>query len=115
MLPQRTRKPVIPKSKSAIQETKLALIYGRVSSEKQVIAGDGLNSQLTACLNYAQSRGYEVCGTFTGDLTGSASRRPGLDALLEVMRADRTKRYRIVFDHINRFSRDMYLSAICGA
>ena len=106
---QRTRKPVIPKSKSVIQETKLALIYGRVSSKKQVVAGDGLNSQLTACLNYAQCRGYEVCGTFTDDLTGSASRRPGLDALLEVMRSDRTKRYRIVFDHINRFSRDMYL------
>ena len=91
------------------QDTKLALIYGRVSSKKQVVAGDGLNSQLTACLNYAESKGYEVVGTFTDDLTGSALRRPGLDALFAVMQADPSRRYRIIFDHINRFSRDIYL------
>ena len=91
------------------QETKLALIYGRVSSKKQVVAGDGLNSQLTACLNYAESKGYEIVGTYTDDLTGSERRRPGLNALLAVMQADTSRRYRIIFDHINRFSRDIYL------
>ena len=106
---KRTRKPTSAKAKPTLGDTNLALIYGRVSSKKQVIAGDGLNSQLTACLNYAASRGYEVCGTYTDDLTGSASRRPGLDALLETMKSDPSKRYRVVFDHINRFSRDMYL------
>ena len=97
------------KPQAKTQDTKLALIYGRVSSKKQVVAGDGLNSQITACLNYAESKGYQVVGTYTDDLTGSAQRRPGLDALFAVMQANPTRRYRIIFDHINRFSRDIYL------
>ena len=93
----------------APEATNLALIYARVSSKKQLVAGDGLNSQLTVCLNHATVKGYEICGTFTDDLTGSEQNRPGLLGLMAVMRANPDKRYRIVFDHINRLVRDTYL------
>lgn len=90
-------------------DTKFALIYARVSSKKQVASGDGLSSQLTSCMSYAQSMNYEVEGVYTDDLSGSARNRAGLEAIFAHMKANSDKRYRIIFDHINRFSRDVYL------
>ncbi|MGO4671080.1 recombinase family protein [Bosea sp. 2RAB26] len=103
MKPTRTNGAVVQ------EDTKFALIYARVSSKKQVVAGDGLNSQLTACMAYAQAKGYEVEGIHTDDLSGSARNRAGLDAVFTHMQSNPDKRYRIIFDHINRFSRDLYL------
>jgi site-specific DNA recombinase len=36
---------------------KLALIYSRVSDAKQVRDGDGLNSQITRCREFAKRKG----------------------------------------------------------
>jgi len=97
------------KSGNTPSDTKYALVYARVSTKKQVIAGDGLNSQLSVCLAHAERMGYEVEGIHTDDLTGSTKDRNGLQAILAHLRANPRKRYRIVFDHINRFTRDYYL------
>lgn len=90
-------------------DAKFALIYARVSSKKQALSGDGLNSQMTSCLSYAQSRGYTIEGIHTDDVSGSAGNRPGLNAIFVHMKSNPDKRYRIILDHINRFSRDVYL------
>ena len=49
---------------------KIALIYCRVSSIKQTVDGDGLNSQEHRCRAYAASRGYPVEAVFPDSISG---------------------------------------------
>ena len=39
-------------------------IYTRVSTSKQVTEGNGLDSQLRRCLNYAKDNNYNVIKTY---------------------------------------------------
>lgn len=89
----------------------LALIYCRISSRKQEREGDGLASQETRLREHADRKGYTVVRVFSDNVTGSESQRPGLRAMIAFAVADKKNRYRIMFDHLDRFTRDTYLHA----
>ncbi len=82
-----------------------AVIYCRVSSKAQTKRGDGLNSQETRCREYSKYKGYTVNQVFTDDLTGKSANRPGLNALLAFLKADRKNSYVVVIDDLSRFAR----------
>jgi site-specific DNA recombinase len=88
-----------------------ALIYCRVSSKKQEREGDGLASQETRLRDYCARMGYSVSQVFRDKVTGSESQRPGLRAMLAFIEKGKPARFRIVFDHLDRFTRDFYLHA----
>jgi site-specific DNA recombinase len=87
-----------------------ALIYCRVSSEKQKTEGHGLDSQEQRCRLYCEQKGYEVEGkpfrdSFTG--AGDFMDRPAMRALLGYLdkHPHRTD-YIVIFDDLKRFARD---------
>ena len=41
-----------------------AIIYARISSASQAAKGDGINSQITRCQEYARYKGYEIVETY---------------------------------------------------
>lgn len=84
-----------------------AVIYARVSGAKQVTGGDGLNSQISVCREYAEFKHYEVVEVFTDDLTGAAQKRPGMDAMLGYLRKHRHQDMVVIIDDITRLARDM--------
>ena len=84
-----------------------AVIYARVSSTAQTKRGDGLNSQETRCRQYADYKGYTVRRVFTDDLTGQSIDRPGLQAMLAYLKADRKNPHVVIVDDITRFARNV--------
>ena len=64
-----------------------AAIYCRVSSEDQEREGTSLQTQLNACLDYCQEKGYEVCQSFSEAYSGLTLERPKLNELRELVRA----------------------------
>ncbi len=87
-----------------------ALIYCRVSSERQKTEGHGLDSQEQRCRLYCEQKGYEVEGkpfrdSFTG--AGDFMDRPAMRELLGYLdkHPHRTD-YVVVFDDLKRFARD---------
>ena len=84
---------------------KPAVIYARVSSKKQVKEGSGLDSQNSRCRFYAQARGYDVVATFTDDMTGSKVHRPGMDAMLNYLKQNKTTPHICIVDDISRLAR----------
>lgn len=84
---------------------KPAVIYARVSSKKQVREGTGLESQISRNQLYAKARGYTVVATFTDDMTGSAVRRPGMDAMLSFLRQNKDQPHICLIDDISRLAR----------
>ncbi len=84
---------------------KLAIIYARVSSKKQVTEGSGLDSQDSRCRLYAQARGYDVVATFTDDMTGSKVHRPGMDAMLAYLKQNKAMPHVVLIDDISRLAR----------
>tara|TARA_R110002051_G_scaffold152019_1_gene224627 strand:+ start:2414 stop:4111 length:1698 start_codon:yes stop_codon:yes gene_type:complete len=87
---------------------KIALIYCRVSSIKQTVDGDGLNSQEHRCRAYAASRGYPVEAVFPDSISGGGDylKRPGMKALLAYLDAQPGQDYVIIFDDLKRLARD---------
>lgn len=87
---------------------KIALIYCRVSSERQVIEGNGIKSQEIACRQYAQTHGYEVEKVFHDDgVSGGLFDRPAMKALIKYLEAHPFKKYIVIFDDIKRLARDV--------
>lgn len=84
-----------------------AIIYARVSTKKQAQEGNGLTSQETRCREYAGFRGHEVIAVFTDDMSGGVATRPGFDAMLRYIRANRKKGLVVVIDDISRMARDV--------
>jgi DNA invertase Pin-like site-specific DNA recombinase len=82
-----------------------AIIYCRVSDDKQVKLGDGLNSQETRCREYAKARGYDVVAVFKDDIPGAKAVRPGFDEALAYLRKNRARRLILIIDHIDRLAR----------
>lgn len=82
-------------------------IYCRVSSRAQTIRGDGLNSQETRCRQYAEFKGYNVKCVFTDDLTGQTAHRPGFQAMLTYLRANRKNGTKVVADDLSRIARSV--------
>ena len=84
----------------------LAVIYARVSSTKQTKIGDGLNSQITRCTEYARHRGYDVVQTFSDDMSGKVLDRPGMkDMLTFLKRYKKATRHVVIIDDISRLAR----------
>lgn len=86
-----------------------ALIYARVSSERQKKEGHGLDSQEHRCRKYAEAKGYEVEEVFQDSFSGGGDfmRRPGMVALLSYIDKNVHKSYVVIFDDLSRFARDV--------
>jgi site-specific DNA recombinase len=97
-------------SHSQIQNKKLsAIIYCRVSSDRQAKEGHGLDSQEHRCREYAASKGYQVETVFKDSFTGGGDfmKRPAMSALLEYLDSHPHQDYVVVFDDLSRFARDV--------
>lgn len=85
-----------------------ALIYCRVSSERQVNEGNGLSSQEKRCRDFAKNKGYTVAKVFYEEgISGSLFGRPAMDSLIEYLESNPNKKFVIIFDDMSRFARDV--------
>jgi DNA invertase Pin-like site-specific DNA recombinase len=79
-----------------------ALLYSRVSSNRQKNEGHGLDSQEHRCREFAQEQGWEIIeeGIFRDDFTGGGDfmRRPAMRALIDYIDNHPHKKFVIVFD-----------------
>src|SRR5665213_1433088 len=89
--------------------TPKALIYCRVSSERQKTEGHGLDSQEQRCQLYCEQRGYEIERVFKDSFTGGGDfmRRPAMADLLKHIDKHPHKSYVVVFDDLSRLARDV--------
>lgn len=87
-----------------------AIIYCRVSSQRQVEEGHGLDGQEKRCRDYAKAQGYTVVGVFKDEgVSGGIVDREGMQALLNELEQYRNEPDEIVIiiDDIKRFARDV--------
>ncbi len=85
-----------------------AVIYCRVSSEKQVREGNGLDSQEHRCRAYAASLGLEVENVFRDEgISGGLFDRPAMKDLVKYLDKNWQKKYIVIFDDLKRFARDV--------
>lgn len=87
------------------KDIRKAVIYCRVSSSKQTVRGDGLNSQETRCRDFAKYRGYEIVEVFRDDSSGSLTTRPGMQAMLEFLKQRKSDTHAVIIDDISRLAR----------
>ena len=83
---------------------KTVAVYCRVSTEDQEKEGTSLQTQLEACLNYCQDKGYHVAYRFSETYSGLTLNRPKLSELRELVRSDQIDI--IVIYCLDRLSRD---------
>jgi site-specific DNA recombinase len=84
-----------------------ALIYCRVSSQRQVDEGSGLDSQETRCRNYCKGKEYLVEKVFQEEgVSGDLFDRPAMNELLQYIDDNTHKNYVVVFDDLKRFARN---------
>ena len=86
-----------------------AVIYCRVSSQKQAKEGDGLGSQETRCREYARHKGYEVVQAFRDEgVSGGIIDRPSMKAMLAFLKKQSRKEPHIgIIDDISRLARGL--------
>jgi site-specific DNA recombinase len=85
-----------------------ALIYCRVSSQKQVQEGTGNKSQEQRCREYCKSNQYEVEKIFVDDgVSGGLFDRPAMRSLISYVDKHVGNNYVVVFDDLSRFARDL--------
>src|SRR5437868_11505399 len=86
-----------------------AIIYCRVSSDRQVKEGHGLDGQEIRCRKYADGRGYEVAAVFRDEgISGGVIDRDGMQRMLAFLDAEGRKGgYVVVIDDIKRLARDL--------
>lgn len=85
-----------------------AIIYCRVSSDKQVREGHGLEGQEKRCRDYAIAKGYEVIKVFRDEgVSGSLTNRPAMQALIKYLAEMRFSNVVVIFDDIKRFARNI--------
>lgn len=93
-------------SEKQIKPTK-CLIYCRVSSERQVKEGSGLDSQRKRCQTYAESKKYKVCGVFGDEgISGALFERPAMKKLIAYLDKFPHEKFVVIFDDLKRFARD---------
>ncbi|MEH6477621.1 MAG: recombinase family protein [Sneathiella sp.] len=85
----------------------LAVIYGRVSSVKQMAEGDGLESQLATCREFARSKGLMVEKEFSEVASGRLDTRKGMTELISYLRRSKGVKKAVIIDDISRIARDM--------
>ena len=66
---------------------KTAAIYCRVSTDNQESEGTSLQTQLEACLQYCQDKGYNVAYRFSEACSGLTLERPKLNEMRTIVRA----------------------------
>ena len=88
-----------------MQATK-AVIYCRVSSQKQLREGDGLESQRARCEEFAKYRGLEVVEIFKDDASGSLVNRPAMKAMIAFLKS-RKEPHIVIIDDISRLARGL--------
>ncbi len=89
-------------------KNKKALIYCRVSSERQVNEGHGLDSQESRCRQYAENKGYAVTEIFRDEgISGGLFERPAMKQLISFMDKTPFEKYIVIFDDLTRFARDV--------
>ncbi len=89
------------------ESNRTALIYVRVSSERQVKEGHGLDSQVQRCISYAKSQGYKIGTIFREEgVSGGLFERPAMKRLLNHIEASRDVKHVVIFDDLKRFARD---------
>jgi DNA invertase Pin-like site-specific DNA recombinase len=85
-----------------------AVVYTRVSTDRQGKSGLGLQAQLDAITRFAESEGMEIIATYTDVETGKGSdaleRRPKLKAAMDVARKAKCP---VVVAKLDRLSRDV--------
>lgn len=81
-----------------------AAIYCRVSTEDQEKEGTSLQTQLEACRNYCQDKGYDTAYRFSEAYSGLTLERPKLDELRELGRNEQINV--VVVYCLDRLSRD---------
>ena len=90
-------------------EIKKVVIYCRVSSRKQVIEGNGLDSQEQICRGWAKQRGYIVERVFREEgVSGAEQSRPALDIMLNFLDGSK-ERFIALFYDISRVARETTL------
>ena len=65
-----------------------AAIYCRVSTEDQEKEGTSLQTQIEACRNYCQDKGYDIAYRFREAYSGLTLERPKLNELRELVRTN---------------------------
>lgn len=85
------------------KQSKIALIYARVSTKKQ-----DPKSQLIRCEEYCRNKGYVIENSFEDKFTGGGNflERPAMRELLQYAKNNIHKQYIVVFDDLKRFARD---------
>src|SRR5881227_961279 len=86
-----------------------ALIYCRVSSERQVKEGHGLDGQELRCRKYAEVHGYEVVAVFRDEgVSGGIIDREGMQAVLDFLdKHGHREECVVLIDDIKRLARDL--------
>jgi len=86
-----------------------AVIYCRVSSEKQVREGNGIKSQEQRCRQYAKAQEYSVLRVFKDEaISGGLLERPGMQEMLVFLEEQPFDAPTIVIvDDIKRWARDV--------
>lgn len=90
------------------QNKKKALIYARVSSDRQSSEGHGLDSQEHRCREYAKQHGYEVEKVFRDSVTGNSDfmDRPASKDLIKYIESKPHISFVVIFDDIKRLARN---------
>ncbi|MEM8597602.1 MAG: recombinase family protein [Pseudomonadota bacterium] len=84
-----------------------AVVYARVSSDRQIREGHGLDSQESRCREYAAIKGYSVEEVFQDKgVSGGLIDRPGMRAMLDWL-ADQPEETVVIIDDISRLARDI--------
>ena len=85
-----------------------SLICCRVSSEKQVREGHGLESQEQRCKKYSDEKGYIHEKTFWDEgISGAILERPAIRQIFQYIDDNPAKKYVVIFDAIDRIARDV--------
>lgn len=86
---------------------KQAVIYCRVSSEKQVQEGHGIQGQQLRCEQYAQRQGYKILKVFTDEgVSGGLMNRPSMSAMIEFIKNQDAQTV-VLFDDLSRLARGL--------
>jgi len=85
-----------------------SIIYCRVSSQRQVTDGHGLDSQEKRCRDFAIGKGYEVVKVFHDEgISGGLFERPAMHNLIAYLDQNKSKQFVIIFDDLARLARDV--------
>ena len=96
--------------KKIIQTTeyKRALVYCRVSSERQVNEGHGLDSQEARCFQKAQDLNLPIAEVFRdAAISGGLFQRPAMNKLIAFLDKHPNEKFVVIFDDLKRFARDV--------